>query len=114
MFARSRLTTEVLLGYLRDEVEMMGIPPARVRGYRGGYLPLERREIESGLREGAVQGVVATNALELGVDIGALGAAILAGYPGTIASTWQQFRAGGPPGGSRWACWRKRRLSTST
>ena len=95
VFARSRLTTEVLLGYLRDEVEMMGIPPARVRGYRGGYLPLERREIESGLREGAVQGVVATNALELGVDIGALGAAILAGYPGTIASTWQQFgRAG--------------------
>lgn len=95
VFARARLTTEVLLGYLRDEVEMAGIPRGVVRGYRGGYLPLERREIEHGLRDGSVHGVVATNALELGVDIGALGAAVLAGYPGTIASTWQQFgRAG--------------------
>jgi DEAD/DEAH box helicase domain-containing protein len=95
VFARARLTTEVLLGYIRDEVEGAGGDPASVRGYRGGYLPLERREIERGLRSGAVQGVVATNALELGVDIGALGAAVLAGYPGTIASTWQQFgRAG--------------------
>jgi DEAD/DEAH box helicase domain-containing protein len=95
VFARARLTTEVLLGYLRDEVREGGIDPEVVRGYRGGYLPLERREIERGLREGAVQGVVTTNALELGVDIGALGAAVLAGYPGTIASTWQQFgRAG--------------------
>jgi DEAD/DEAH box helicase domain-containing protein len=94
-FARSRLTTEVLLGYLRDEVRALGGPPERIRGYRGGYLPTERREIEQGLREGDVQGVVATNALELGVDIGSLGAAVLAGYPGTIASTWQQFgRAG--------------------
>jgi len=95
VFARARLTTEVLLGYLRDEVGEAGIEPGVIRGYRGGYLPLERREIERGLREGAVQGVVTTNALELGVDIGALGAAVLAGYPGTIASTWQQFgRAG--------------------
>lgn len=95
VFARARLTTEVLLGYLRDEVAEMGFDPETVRGYRGGYLPLERRAIEAGLRDGSVQGVVATNALELGVDIGALGAAILAGYPGTIASTWQQFgRAG--------------------
>jgi DEAD/DEAH box helicase domain-containing protein len=95
LFARSRLTTEVLLGYVRDEVERAGYAPVSVRGYRGGYLPTERREIEQGLRGGQVRGVVATNALELGVDIGALGAAILAGYPGTIASTWQQFgRAG--------------------
>nr|MBN1229521.1 DEAD/DEAH box helicase [Anaerolineae bacterium] len=95
VFARSRLATEVLLGYLRDEVQLNGGDPATIRGYRGGYLPLERREIEQGLRNGAVQGVVATNALELGIDIGALGASILAGYPGTIASTWQQFgRAG--------------------
>ena len=95
VFARSRLMTEVLLGYLRDEVKPAGLGPESVRGYRGGYLPLERRDIERGLREGTVQGVVATNALELGVDIGALGAAVLAGYPGTIASTWQQFgRAG--------------------
>jgi DEAD/DEAH box helicase domain-containing protein len=95
VFARARLTTEILLGYIRDEAATLGLDRASVRGYRGGYLPLERREIEKGLRDGAVQGVVATNALELGVDIGALGAAILAGYPGTIASTWQQFgRAG--------------------
>jgi DEAD/DEAH box helicase domain-containing protein len=95
VFARARLTTEVLLGYVRDEVAHSGLDPESVRGYRGGYLPLERRAIEHGLRDGSVRGVVATNALELGVDIGALGAAVLAGYPGTIASTWQQFgRAG--------------------
>lgn len=95
VFARARLTTEVLLGYVRDEAQQLGLDPAAVRGYRGGYLPLERRAIEQGLREGSVRGVVATNALELGVDIGAMGAAILAGYPGTIASTWQQIgRAG--------------------
>jgi DEAD/DEAH box helicase domain-containing protein len=95
VFARARLTTEVLLGYVRDRVEAVGMDASGVRGYRGGYLPLERREIEQGLRSGEVRGVVATNALELGVDIGALGAAVLAGYPGTLASTWQQFgRAG--------------------
>ncbi len=95
VFARARRTTEVLLGYVRDEVESAGGDPGRIRGYRGGYLPLERREIEQGLRDGSVLGVVATNALELGVDIGQLGAAVIAGYPGTIASLWQQAgRAG--------------------
>jgi DEAD/DEAH box helicase domain-containing protein len=95
VFARARLTTEVLLGYVRDAYERLGGDPKAIRGYRGGYLPLERREIERGLREGVVKGVVATNALELGVDIGRLGAAVVAGYPGTIASLWQQAgRAG--------------------
>lgn len=95
VFARARLTTEVLLGYVRDAYERAGGEPGSIRGYRGGYLPQERREIERGLREGDVRGVVATNALELGVDIGQLGAAVIAGYPGTIASTWQQAgRAG--------------------
>jgi DEAD/DEAH box helicase domain-containing protein len=95
VFARARLTTEVMLGYVRDAYKSAGGDPEAIRGYRGGYLPLERREIEKGLREGVVRGVVATNALELGVDIGQLGAAVVAGYPGTIASLWQQAgRAG--------------------
>ncbi len=95
VFARTRNATEVLLGYVRDEAQKQGRDPQSVRGYRGGYLPLERREIEHGLRDGAVRGVVATNALELGVDIGQLGAVVVAGYPGTIASLWQQAgRAG--------------------
>jgi DEAD/DEAH box helicase domain-containing protein len=95
VFARARMTTELLLGYLRDSYAAGGGEPEAIRGYRGGYLPLERRAIERGLREGKVRGVVATNALELGVDIGQLGAAVVAGYPGTIASLWQQIgRAG--------------------
>jgi DEAD/DEAH box helicase domain-containing protein len=95
VFARARLTTEVLLGYVRDAFEAIGGDRAAIRGYRGGYLPLERRQIEQGLRDGSVRGVVATNALELGVDIGQLGAAVIAGYPGGIASLWQQMgRAG--------------------
>ena len=64
--------------------------PERIRGYRGGYLPNRRREIEKGLREGAVRAVVSTNALELGIDIGALDVSVMAGYPGTIAATWQR------------------------
>ncbi len=95
IFTRARMTTEVLLGYLRDALAADGDNPQAVQGYRGGYLPLERRAIERGLREGKVRGVVATNALELGIDIGTLSACVMAGYPGTIASTWQQAgRAG--------------------
>jgi DEAD/DEAH box helicase domain-containing protein len=95
VFAQSRLATEILTRYLKDAFE--GPPGASdvIRGYRGGYLPKRRREIEKGLRDGDVRGVVATNALELGIDIGALDVAVLAGYPGTIAATWQRAgRAG--------------------
>ncbi|NOZ06954.1 MAG: DEAD/DEAH box helicase [Chloroflexi bacterium] len=92
LFARARRTVELILGTLRRRSVATH---QAVRGYRGGYLPRERREIERGLREGSVRAVVATNALELGVDIGGMGAAVLAGYPGTIAGTWQQAgRAG--------------------
>ncbi len=95
IFATSRLNVEVLTKYLRDRFIRQGDLRQSVRGYRGGYLPNMRREIERGLREGKVIGVVSTNALELGVDIGWLNACIIAGYPGTIASTWQQAgRAG--------------------
>ncbi|MEW5987664.1 MAG: DEAD/DEAH box helicase [Chloroflexota bacterium] len=95
VFARARQTVELLLAYLQDEMTLRGQKPERVAGYRGGYLPLERRAIESGLRAGSIRGVVATNALELGIDIGELSAAVLTGYPGSIASTWQQAgRAG--------------------
>ena len=94
-FARSRLTVEVLTRYLKDMVRDPLGNAGRVRGYRGGYLPTERREIERGLRAGKVDAVVSTNALELGIDIGGLDACVLCGYPGTIASAWQQAgRAG--------------------
>jgi DEAD/DEAH box helicase domain-containing protein len=95
LFAQSRLTTEILTTYLKDAYQ--GPPGAAdvIRGYRGGYLPGRRREIERGLREGSVRAVVSTNALELGIDIGALDVAVMAGYPGTIAATWQRAgRAG--------------------
>ncbi len=100
-FARSRLSTELLLGYLRERAPAWGQDPAAIRGYRGGYLPNQRREIERGLREGTVRAVVATNALELGVDIGQMTACVLVGYPGSVASTWQQAgRAGRRAGAS--------------
>ncbi|HUA18878.1 MAG TPA: DEAD/DEAH box helicase [Bryobacteraceae bacterium] len=95
VFANSRLATEILLKYLRDALERGPIPGSLVRGYRGGYLPRERREIERKLREGGIKAVVATNALELGIDIGSLDAVVMAGYPGSIASSWQRAgRAG--------------------
>jgi DEAD/DEAH box helicase domain-containing protein len=95
VFARARLTTEVLLTYLRESIASEGRNPTQVHGYRGGYLPEERRAIEQGLRDGSIRGVVSTNALELGIDIGQLDVAVLAGYPGTIASALQQAgRAG--------------------
>jgi DEAD/DEAH box helicase domain-containing protein len=95
IFAQSRLTTEVLTTYMKDAVEGPPGTPEIVRGYRGGYLPLRRREIERGLRNGDVRCVVSTNALELGIDIGALDVAVMAGYPGSIAATWQRAgRAG--------------------
>ncbi len=95
VFARSRMRVEVLTRYLKEQARKLSIPEKRIRGYRGGYLPLERREIEQGLRKGEILGVVSTNALELGIDIGRLDAALLAGYPGSIASAWQQAgRAG--------------------
>jgi len=95
VFAQSRLATEILTTYLKDDFESPPGGPERIRGYRGGYLPNRRREVEKGLRDGLVRAVVSTNALELGIDVGALDVSIMAGYPGTIASTWQRAgRAG--------------------
>jgi DEAD/DEAH box helicase domain-containing protein len=92
VFARSRRSVEILLKYLQESGSARS---EEIRGYRSGYLPRQRREIEKGLRGGSVKMVVATNALELGIDIGGLGAALLVGYPGTIASVYQQSgRAG--------------------
>lgn len=92
VFARSRVRTELIATYINKSLANIYTENSRIRveAYRGGYLPSERREIERGLREGTIHGVVSTNALELGIDIGGLDAAILAGFPGSIASTWQQ------------------------
>jgi DEAD/DEAH box helicase domain-containing protein len=100
VFCRSRLQVEVMLSYLRQDLAPRLDAHRRVRGYRAGYLPLHRREIEAGLRSAEITGVVSTNALELGIDIGSLQAAVLVGYPGTIASTWQQLGRAGRRSGS--------------
>lgn len=92
VFARSRMRVEIISTYLKDSC---GAVAKRITAYRGGYLPNERRTIERGLREGKLLGVVSTNALELGIDIGMLDAAITVGYPGSISSLHQQLgRAG--------------------
>jgi DEAD/DEAH box helicase domain-containing protein len=100
VFCRTRLQVEVMLSYLRQDLDPRLDSSRRVRGYRAGYLPLHRREIEAGLRSGEITGVVSTNALELGIDIGSLQCAVLVGYPGTIASTWQQLGRAGRRSGS--------------
>jgi DEAD/DEAH box helicase domain-containing protein len=100
VFAQSRLATEVLLASVKNGVADKTGDSGIVRGYRGGYLPTRRRAVEQGLREGEVLGVVSTNALELGVDIGHLDVAVLAGYPGAIASLWQQAGRAGRRSGS--------------
>jgi DEAD/DEAH box helicase domain-containing protein len=94
VFARSRVRVEIILTYLQELVKNQ-LGDKSIMGYRGGYLPTERRKIEKGLRSGEIYGVVSTNALELGVDIGQLQVCIMTGYPGTISSAWQQAgRAG--------------------
>ncbi|MCY8868882.1 ATP-dependent helicase MrfA [Bacillus inaquosorum] len=94
VFARSRVRVEIILSHIQELVKKE-IGTKSIRGYRGGYLPKERREIERGLREGEILGVVSTNALELGVDIGQLQVCVMTGYPGSVASAWQQAgRAG--------------------
>jgi DEAD/DEAH box helicase domain-containing protein len=99
-FCQRRTSVEVLTRYLKESASAMGLEPDEIRGYRGGYLPLHRREIEDGLRRGAIKAVVSTNALELGVDIGRLDVAVLVGYPGSQASFWQRAGRAGRRGQS--------------
>ena len=95
VFAQSRLMVEVLTKYLKDVFDHDPRKPPRIRAYRGGYLPTERRAAERDMRAGNIDGIIATSALELGVDIGSLDVVVLNGYPGTVAATWQRFgRAG--------------------
>ena len=100
VFANSRLHTELILTYLQQANPQPPGGPEAIRGYRGGYLPNERREIERGLREGMIRGVVTTSAMELGIDVGSLDAVVMAGYPGGIAATWQRAGRAGRRAGS--------------
>jgi len=100
VFANSRLQTEILLTYLQQANQQPTGKQETIRGYRGGYLPNERREIERGLRDGRIRGVVSTSALELGIDVGSLDTVVMAGYPGTIAATWQRAGRAGRRSGS--------------
>jgi DEAD/DEAH box helicase domain-containing protein len=100
VFARSRLAVEIILTYLRQSFKNKPGEDSGIKGYRGGYLPRERRAIETGLRKGAVKTVVSTNALELGIDIGQLEACVITGYPGSIAATWQQAGRSGRRSGT--------------
>ncbi len=100
VFANSRLHTELILTYLRQANPQQPGRPETIRGYRGGYLPNERREIERGLREGRIRGVVTTSAMELGIDVGSLDTVVMTGYPGTIAATWQRAGRAGRRSGS--------------
>ena len=100
VFANSRLHTELLLTYLQQANPHAAGKPETIRGYSGGYLPNERREIERGLRDARIRGVVSTSALELGIDVGSLDAVVMAGYPGTIAGTWQRAGRAGRRSGS--------------
>jgi DEAD/DEAH box helicase domain-containing protein len=100
VFSNSRLQTEVLLTYLQKANPQVPGKAETIRGYRGGYLPNERREIERGIRDGRIRGVVSTSALELGIDVGSLDSVVMAGYPGTIATTWQRAGRAGRRSGS--------------
>jgi DEAD/DEAH box helicase domain-containing protein len=100
VFANSRLHTELILTYLQQANPHPIGKPDTIRGYRAGYLPGERREIERGLRDGKIRGVVSTSALELGIDVGSLDTVVMAGYPGTIAATWQRAGRAGRRSGS--------------
>lgn len=101
-FARSRRNVEVILKEARDKMEQAGflgnVKPEQVAGYRGGYTPMERKEIERKMITGELSGLISTNALELGIDIGSLDTTVIVGYPGTKASFWQQSGRAGRSG----------------
>jgi len=95
VFTVSRKMAELIARWTRQNLKASNLPEHVVSTYRAGYLPEERRQIENALKKGELLGVVSTNALELGIDIGSLDAVIISGYPGTVISTWQQAgRAG--------------------
>ena len=101
LFAHSRVKTEVAAGYVNEDLKNIFTDNSRIKveAYRSGLLPNERRGIEKGLREGTIQGVVSTNALELGIDIGGLDASVVGGFPGSFNSFWQQSGRAGRRGG---------------